>query len=331
MNDLDFNVFVGLSIHFGGGKPAYWSGTAGVGASYRFQEKNAFGAQANLNAAVNFYNGGLGALPGDNKIHIDNVLTAGLTLGSGRGEPMTIKPLHLGSGSGMVDNFKYSATLGTNFILNNSGRNQQVGFTQLRAWKGSFTFYNDFNKFQAIGIADGYDRWWTGGGNFTFGSRNDEFQLVIASDVFTADTDSQEKYYKDKDMEKLIEAGIFPEGTKSGYSYDVDELNTPRPGGMFDKETYGYTPNIAQELDQSYLDGFRNGTQWNQNAHSFDLNQGRTSFRLNTPYGQFGVNGLGAGHMYSQDIIHRVINFHLIPSTRENNWEFSYKNGFRNE
>lgn len=312
MDEFDYNVFVGLSIHFGGGKPAHWSGTAGVGMSYRFQDRNHFGAQANVNAAVNFYNGGIGALPVGDKIHIDNVLSAGVTLGTGKGDPMSIYPLHVDSGTGMVDRFKYSGTLGTNFIFNNSGRNQQVGFTQLRAWKGSFTFYNDFGGFQKIGIADGYDRWWTGGGNFTFGARNDEFQVIVASDVFTADTDSQIKNFDDSNG-----------GPKSGYSFDEQWANTPKPEGF--QDILDYSPNTAKELNQEYLDLHRNNTLFNPNAHSFDLNQGRTSFRLNTPYGQFGANRMGQSSMFSQDLIHRMINFHLIPSTRPNTWEFQYK------
>lgn len=314
MNELDYNIFIGLSLHFGGRKPAHWSGTAGVGMSYKIQKNDGFGAQFNANAAVNFYNGGLGALSSGNKLHIDQVYSAGVTLGSGRGEPMTIYPLHLDSGSGMVDHFKYSGSIGTNIIRNNSGRNQQVGFTQLRAFSGSFSFYNDFGGFQKIGIADGYDRWWTGGGNLTIGSRNSEFQLVIGSDVFTADTNSQIRYGDNQNDE-----------TKA-YIFDQLEENNPRPGGIFNKETYSYSPNSAGELNQDYLTRYRKGTIFNQNAHSFDLNQGRTSFRLNTPYGQFGVNQMGQSSMISQDLIHRMINFHLIPSTRPNSWEFQYKN-----
>ena len=322
MDELDYNIFIGLSLHFGGNKRAHWSGTAGVGMSYKIQKNDNFGAQLNANAAVNFYNGGLGALSDSNKLHIDQVYSAGVTLGSGRGQDMTINPFHLDSGSGMVDRFKYSGTLGTNFIRNNSGRNQQVGFAQLRAFSGSFTFYNDFDGFRKIGIADGYDRWWTGGGNLTIGSRNSEFQLIVGSDVFTADTDSQVLQYSKKD---LLDGG-FPDGAKSGYSFDEYGINISKPGGIFDKETYKYTPNIATELNQDYLNSNRKGTLFNQNAHSFDLNQGRTSFRLNTPYGQFGANRMGQSSMISQDLIHRMINFHLIPSTRPNSWEFQYKN-----
>lgn len=312
MDELDYNIFIGLSLHFGGNKRAHWSGTAGVGMSYKIQKNDNFGAQLNANAAVNFYNGGLGALSDSNKLHIDQVYSAGVTLGSGRGQEMTINPFHLDSGSGMVDRFKYSGTLGTNFIRNNSGRNQQVGFAQLRAFSGSFTFYNDFDGFRKIGIADGYDRWWTGGGNLTIGSRNSEFQLIVGSDVFTADTDSQIKNFDDSNG-----------GPKSGYSFDQQWENNPKPEGL--RDILDYSPNTATELNQDYLNQYRKGTIFNQNAHSFDLNQGRTSFRINTPYGQFGANRMGQSSMISQDLIHRMINFHLIPSTRENSWEFQYK------
>jgi hypothetical protein len=314
MDELDYNIFIGLSLHFGGNKRAHWSSTAGVGMSYKIQKNDGFGAQLNANAAVNFYNGGLGALSSGNKLHIDQVYSAGLTLGGGNGAPMTINPFHLDSGSGMVDRFKYSGSIGTNFIRNNSGRNQQVGFAQLRAFSGSFTFYNDFDGFRKIGIADGYDRWWTGGGNLTIGSRNSEFQLIIGSDVFTADTDSQVKNFNDSNG-----------GPKSGYSFDKQLKNTPKPKGL--GNILDYTPNTAKELNQEYLDNYRNFTPYNSNAHSFDLNQGRTSFRLNTPYGQFGANKMGQSSMISQDLIHRMINFHLIPSSRPNSWEFQYKNG----
>lgn len=313
MDEFDYNVFVGLSIHFGGGKPAHWSGTAGVGMSYKIQNRQNFGAQANVNAAVNFYNGGIGSLPNSNRFHFDNVLSAGVTVGTGKADPMSIYPLHLDSGTGLTDRFKYSGTIGTNMIFNNNGRNQHVGFTQLRAWDVSLQFYNDFGGFQKIGIADGYDRWWTGGGNLTIGSRKDEFQVIVGSDVFTADTNSSFRYGNDQDDES------------KAFVFDELEENIPRPGGMFDAETYKYTPNTAGELTQDYLNEHRNGTLFNPNAHSFGLNQGRTSFRLNTRYGQFGANYMGQSSMMSQDVIHRLINFHLIPSTQPNSWEFQYK------
>lgn len=303
MNELETNFFVRLSWHFGGGKP-YMSGTAGVGVSRQF---NAI--QPGVNLAVNFYNGGIGARENSNMMHFDTVLTAKVTAGRGNGNPMTVYPLHLDSGTGLVDNYKYSATLGANLILNNSDRNQRVGFLQLRAGDFSFQTYNDFGGFKKIGIADGYDRWWTGGGNVTIGARNSEYQLIIASDVFTADTDSDN------------------EVDRANAHRSLEEFNNQNNGSGFEKlknKLSNYTPSTASEVDQTFLNASRDGVQWTPDRHSFNLNQGRTSFRLKTPQGQFGLNSMGKSNMYSQNIIHRVINFHLIPSERDDYWQFQY-------
>lgn len=301
MDELETNFFAGLSWHFGGGK-SYMSGTAGIGVSRRIDF-----VQPGVNLAVNFYNGGLGALPDSRKMNYDTVFTGKLTAGAGRGNPMDIYPMHIDSGTGMEDRFKYSATVGTSFILNNSGRNQQAGFVQLCAGDFSFQTYNDFGGFKKIGISDGYDRWWTGGGNFTFGAKNSSYQFIIASDVFTADTDS------------------FSETDRLTADKNLESFNNNDTGSWFEKTTaraLNYSPGTATEVDADFLRRSRNNTAWDADMHSFDLNQGRTSFRGHTPQGNFGVNGLGSGHMYSQEIIHRAINFHLIPSERENYWEF---------
>jgi len=301
MDELETNFFAGLSWHFGGGKP-YMTGTAGVGVSKRLSLLN-----PGVNFAVNFYNGGIGTLSDSNKFNYDNVFTGKLTVGAGKGNPMDIHPLHIDSGTGMEDRYKYSATIGTNFILNDSGRNQHVGFLQIRAANFSFQTYNDFSGFKKIGIADGYDRWWTGGGNLTFGAKNSGYQLVIASDVYTADTDTE------NEIDSLTA------------ERSLDEFSSVNTGSWFSRTTnraLNYTPATASEVDSDFLKKSRNNVPWDRNKHSFDLNQGRTSFRGRTPHGEFGVNGIGLGHMYSQEMIHRAINFHLIPSERPNYWEF---------
>lgn len=318
MDEFEFNLFVGIAIHFGGKKPAYWSGTAGMGTTYRaqFDNKWALGGQFGVNAAVNFYNGGLGSLEGDKKIHVDKVLSGSLTLGGGRGGAMPIRPTDIQSGTGMMDRFIGSATGGTSFVLNNSGRNQQVGFVQLRAVNVSFQFYNDVGKFKKLGIADGYDRWWTGGGNLSIGTLDQKYQFTIAMDVFTADTNSNVK----------PDGTIVKKEEKYKGSYMLDSpINDVTP-----ENALGDNFNAGQ-LTQEYLDVYRKGNPFSNNRHSFNLNQGRTSIRLNTPFGQFGTNNLGQGNMYPQNSIHKWIDFHLIPSEVRNGWEFSYQQNWRNE
>jgi hypothetical protein len=302
MNKIEAAFFFGLNWHFGGGSSSYMSGTAGIGLSkkYGFVEPGA-------NLSVNFYNGGLGTLAESSVMHFDTVLTAKLTAGRKSANPMTIKPLNVDSGSGLVDTYKYSATLGTNFILNNSGRNQQVGFVQLRAGDFSFQTYNDFDGFKKL--SDGHDRWWTGGGNVTIGNNKSQHQFVIANDVFTADTDSNN--LQDSQTAEKSLADFNTKNPKNGL-------------GKLTKKISEYTPSTASELTEDFLNEKRNGVKWSPDQHSFNLNQGRTALRLNTKQGNFGINSIGQGNMYSQNIIHRIINFHLIPSERENYFEFQY-------
>lgn len=300
MDELETTFFFGLNWHFGGGK-SYMSGTAGVGVSKRMGF-----VQPGANLAVNFYNGGIGARSDSNMMHFDTVLTGKITTGAGHGNPMTVYPLHVDSGSGLEDRYQYSATMGTNLILNNSGRNQHVGFVQLRAGDFSFQTYNDFGAFKKIGISDGHDRWWTGGGNFTFGAKNSDYQVIVASDVFTADTDSEgerDRLNAEKSLEEFTQTnqGSWLERTRN--------------------RALNYTPTFASEIDTDFLKASRDNIPWSAEQHSFDLNMGRTSGIVRTPNGTARVNGLGASHMISQDVIHRTINFHLIPSKRPDYWE----------
>lgn len=302
MDELDTKFFVGLSWHFGGGPKSYFSGTAGVGISRRFGP-----VDPGINIAINAYNGGMGSLPNSNAMNFDAVLTGKLSVGTGRANPMSVYPLHMDSGTGMENTYQYSGTIGTSLILNNNNRNQQVGFVQLRANDFGFQFYNDFGGFKKIGIADGYDRWWTGGGKVILGNNRSSHQMIIASDVFTADTDSENVLDSEAANRSLEE---FERNHTGSSGFD-----------KFTDKAFNYTPTLASEVGPEFLSARRSGANWSREAHSFDLNQGRTSFHGRTPQGSFGINGIGKSHMYSQDLIHRFINFHLIPSERPNYWE----------
>ena len=310
MNELETKFFLGLSWHFGGNK-SYMSGTAGVGISRRFNF-----IEPGVNIAVNVYNGGLGSLSSNNSFNVDTVLSAKLTAGNGNGNPMDIRSLHIGSGTGLEDKFKYSATIGSSFILNNNNRNQQVGFFQLKVSDVSFQTYNDFQGFKKIGLSDGYDRWWTGGGNITVGANNSNYQFIIASDVFTADTDVEPR------SRSIVDGKVINSDEMTLDQFDKN-IMAPKDMSFYDRH-FTHKPNVAGQLTQDYLNKYRDQVPWNSQMHDFDLNQGRTSFRLKTPQGNFGINGLGVSHMYSQNAIHNKINFHIIPSTRSNNWEFQY-------
>jgi hypothetical protein len=58
-------------------------------------------------------------------------------------------------------NFKYAFFVSTNFLLNHHGRNQAVGSITATVDNFSVNYYNDGAL--PLGIADNFDRWWTGG------------------------------------------------------------------------------------------------------------------------------------------------------------------------
>lgn len=301
-SDYETKVFFSLTAHFGQ-KETYYSSNFGVGATYKFSPH----LQTGVNLGFRVYNGGLGSIPGSDKLNLDFVGTGAFTTGIGKGNPMDLNPLTIDHGTGMQDRYKKSITIGTDNIFNNFGRNQQVGFLQTRFNDFTFQNYNDFDKFGRL--SDGHDRWYTGGGNVTMGSNSSNYQVILSSDVFTSDTNN----------------AAF---TRPDYvDYDLLEKNNPLPGNFRDRFTY--TPNIAGELDQKYLNEHRGGRSWLKERDSFSLNQGRTSVLIRTPDGTtFGLSHLGSFDMWSQEIIHRMINFHLIPSTSQDRFEFSYKKGF---
>src|SRR4051794_38612562 len=105
MDELNTKFFIGLSWHFGGGPKSYFSGTAGVGVSRRFGP-----VEPGINIAINAYNGGIGTRSDSNAMNFDTVLTGKVTAGGGHANPMSVYPLHMESGTGMEDTYRYSAT-----------------------------------------------------------------------------------------------------------------------------------------------------------------------------------------------------------------------------
>lgn len=122
---------------------------------------------------VNVYNNGLGnsLLPSRKQAEIDIINTIGVATGLGKQDnnqiENQIRPFNsMTANSVMQGIYDLSIASGTNFIINGRGRNQQVGFINL-GWDQyfQFSFYNDGPPFHHMGLGDGYDRWWTGGGN----------------------------------------------------------------------------------------------------------------------------------------------------------------------
>lgn len=102
------------------------------------------------------------------------------------------KTFHFFYRSSLVQDYNSSLTVGTNFITNFNGRNQQVGFFRATIWKAVIAYYNDGPPFQILLTGDSKDRWWTGGGYFQYGndrlvdsSDSKRFSFALGFDRFT--------------------------------------------------------------------------------------------------------------------------------------------------
>ena len=122
--------------------------------------------------SANIYSNGLGTnlLPSLKRTQLDIVNSVGLSNGfgklPGKENLYLVQPFNFMTSSAMMhDVFGFNFTFGSNFIVNNHRRNQQVGFVNVGLRDNlQVSFYNDGPPFHVIGLADGHDRWWTGGG-----------------------------------------------------------------------------------------------------------------------------------------------------------------------
>ncbi len=91
--------------------------------------------------------------------------------------------------SSLIDPLDYSISLGTMFINGiNHNRNQRIGIFSLSALNGTLHYYNDGPPFPKLALSDGYDRYWTGGGQLGFYFKNDDAfvtDLVLRFDTYT--------------------------------------------------------------------------------------------------------------------------------------------------
>lgn len=91
--------------------------------------------------------------------------------------------------SALVDPLDISFSLGTTFINGiNHRRNQQIGTLHITVYNGVLQYYNDATPFHWLGLADRYDRYWTGGGQLGAYWKNDHTlvtHFVLRFDNYT--------------------------------------------------------------------------------------------------------------------------------------------------
>ena len=166
-----FGVGVSLKYTFGG----RFSLAVGAGMSQRYG-----GAMLSHNIGLNIYNSGVGTRSGVRgrpditfrDLNISHAFTCGW---GGYKNPAVLNTFHNNAISGVMNPYKDSFTLGTNFVYNSIGRNQLVGYLGVKFDQFDLNFYNDV----ILLIGDKEDRWWTGGGSVNYR------HFSIATDVFT--------------------------------------------------------------------------------------------------------------------------------------------------
>ena len=144
---------------------------------------------------LEFYRGGLGtSLLNRERFRINIELRNSFAAFAGYGTANNVagRPAFVNVGtdaSSLIDPLDYSISLGTMFINGiNHGRHQRIGTFSLSALNGTLHYYNDGPPFPKLALSDGYDRYWTGGGQLGFYFKNDNAfitDLVLRFDTYT--------------------------------------------------------------------------------------------------------------------------------------------------
>lgn len=139
--------------------------------------------------SANLYRGGLGnsmLYSAQNKIQLDLVNAFTLTAGTGTyAFPRPIYAWTPNYAQSLSNPYRHAATFATNFLWNNHRRAQQIGAVSLTSGDATLGYYNDGTPFNTLGMADGYDRWWTGGGYLHVIVLPTRYQAILRFDKFT--------------------------------------------------------------------------------------------------------------------------------------------------
>jgi hypothetical protein len=174
-SSMSFNYGLRVSIALGKNRASFYNASASVSIQNTWAREDlrlAPGSQITLN----YYSKGLGTSIVDHENRggqLDLVTSFFATGGFYDGRRVNslkyIRPFNQFSATSIYHDMDYAVTYGTSFIINNHGRNQQIGNLNFNFDQIMIGYYNDgfwpFNRF----ASDLYDRFWTGGGYFSVG------------------------------------------------------------------------------------------------------------------------------------------------------------------
>ena len=127
----------------------------------------------------------LNPLVGDIQIDFTNTFSVGCGWDGLVSYDKQLRTLHSGDFYNLVTQQRYAVFLSTNFLLNNHRRNQILGSLSGTVGDFSFDYNNDGVPFGNIGIADAFDRYWTGGGTIFIHNTKGFNNVELGYDQFT--------------------------------------------------------------------------------------------------------------------------------------------------
>jgi hypothetical protein len=139
--------------------------------------------------AVSLYTRTIGSnmnpLAADLQLDFSHTFSFGWVGGPVEGHIKQIRTLHTGDYHNLVLDRKYALILSTNAIFNNHRRHQMQGSMTFSLDDVSLNYHNDGPPFQALMLADGFDRYWTGGIALFLHDARGYNRIVAGFDQFT--------------------------------------------------------------------------------------------------------------------------------------------------
>lgn len=161
-----------------------------AGAGKRFNEIEFL--QPTIHTEVQLYRGGMGSSLSvfqQRKLNIDYIVSFLMIGGIKERKSIDLEkrfnPINFfndNSATPLQNQFYHSFSLGTNYIFFSDSfkKAQYIGFLNFNIQRTyQFSYYNDGTPFHFIGLGDGYDRYFTGGGFFAYyGELSDDINLI---------------------------------------------------------------------------------------------------------------------------------------------------------
>ena len=124
-------------------------------------------------------------LVADLQVDLSHTFSFGWVGGPVDPHPRLIRTLHTGDYYNLVLDRTYGLLLSTNAIFNNHRRHQMQGAMTIVTDRVSLNYYNDGPPFKTLMLADGFDRYWTGGGAIFVHDDRGFNRIVAGFDQFT--------------------------------------------------------------------------------------------------------------------------------------------------